>query len=67
MVKGNEKNKILCVSENKCKNLFKKGKKPKVDIIILIRLFLFYEKISDINIYLNFKLDNKFFKIFLAF
>tara|TARA_E500000178_G_C16978271_1_gene734451 strand:- start:308 stop:1132 length:825 start_codon:yes stop_codon:yes gene_type:complete len=69
MIKGSKKNKIFNISENvTVKNYLKKIKKQNIKIIIFN--YLIYNTIktfSSINSFLNFILDNKFFKYFWLF
>ena len=69
LIKGNKKDKILCISETLgVKSYLKKAKKHSVNIVIFnFFISYFMKKFSDVNSYFNFKLDNKFLKYFWLF
>ena len=66
VIKGNKKNKIFNISENiSLKSYLKKIKKQNIKIIIFNYLiYNIIKTLSSINSFLNFILDNKFFKYF---
>ena len=69
VIKGNKKNKIFNISENiSVKSYLKKIKKQNIKIIVFNYLiYNIIKTLSSINSFLNFILDNKFFKYFWLF